>query len=248
MDQVEIIDGYCTPGTERELQIHADDLQAALRGAGVSRAVIAPQDREICVDNVTGNDRILSLAARYDGWFIPACTINPWYGDAGIRELRRAVARGSRMLVLSPALQGFILSDEVTDPLIAAAGELRIAVYVHTGPHSSAAPTQLALVAARHPDVQFIMGHCGSTDYAHDMPAVLALGLNNLWYEISLVRPWAVARYGQLMGDDRLIFASSAPRNDPATELNLLNIHWPIREHPGTYANNLRRLLAGGAA
>ena len=115
--------------------------------------------------------------------------MNPWFGESACRELRRAVAEGAKMLVLAPALQGFCFGDDLPDDLLAVAAELRVPVYVHTGPHAFGAPTQLLLAAAEHPGVRFILGHCGSTDFAGDMPALIRSASENLWFELSLVRP-----------------------------------------------------------
>ena len=146
-------------------------------------------------------------------------------------------------LVLAPAPQGFCLGDDVADEMIQTAGELEIPVYVHTGPHSFSAPTQLVLVAARHPETRFIMGHCGSTDYAHDMPAVIKAGVDNVWFETSLARPWAAAAYVKTAGRLRMIFGSSAPRNDPFYELQQLDQFLPVSEYPDIYGGNLAKLL-----
>jgi len=238
-----IIDTYCTPGTERETLLAPEELLGEMDRAGIHQALIAPEDGEIAVENRAGNDRILEMAGRSNGRFLPACTVNPWFGEAGCSEFRRAVRAGARMLVLAPALQGFCLGDVVTNPLLTAAAELRVPVYVHTGPHSSSAPTQLVLLALEHPGARFILGHFGSTDYAHDMPFVLQTAPANVWFETSLARPWAVAAYVKMVDESRLIFGSSAPRGDPAYELEHLDTFWPVAEHPGTYGGNLARLI-----
>jgi len=238
-----IVDGYTTPGTERETVLDLRDLLQAMDHAGVRRAVIAPQDREIAVDNTRGNDRMIKWAATASDRLIPACTANPWFGPAAVKELRRAVSAGARILVLAPALQGFILSDELSDDLLNEAAGMNLPVYIHTGPHSPAGPTQLALLAQRLPRVRFILGHGGSTDYAHDMPSVLGMKLANVWLELSFVRPWAVGGYARMMDEGKLIFGSSCPRNDMGFELSQFNQHWPIAEHPGTYGDNLLKLI-----
>ena len=240
----EIVDCYCTPGTERETAFAPEALLEQMNAAGIARAVIAPEDREIAVGNAAGNDRILQMAGRFPDRFFPACTVNPWFGRAGCDELRRAIRAGAKMLVLAPALQGFCLGDELADDLLRTAAELCVPVYVHTGPHSASAPTQLVLLAARHPQTRFILGHCGSTDYASDMRAVMEAPQENVWYETSLARPGAVAGYGKTAGSSKLIFGSSAPRHDPAFELKFLDQLWPIAEHADTYGGNLLRLLS----
>jgi uncharacterized protein len=239
----EIIDAYCTPGTERETQLASADLLLQMDAAGIARALIAPDDREIAVDNRSGNARIRQLAAESGGRFLPACTVNPWYGRKGMGELRRAVDEGAVVLVLSPELQGFCLTDAVADDLLEAAAEVRIPVYVHTGSHSHAAPTQAVLVAARHLQTRFILGHCGATDYAYDMWPILKDPPENVWFELSLVRPWNAAAYVRQSNRERFMFGSAAPRNDPVFETAQFNAHLPIAEYPDVYGGNLVSLL-----
>lgn len=240
----QIVDAYCTPGTERETPLPPDDLLRMMDDAGIERAVIAPEDREMAVDNASGNARMIELAGRSTGRFVPACTVNPWRGQDGCGIVRDAVASGAKMLVLSPMLQGFVLTDELTDPVLELAGELRLPVYIHTGPHSTGAPTQVVLLVSRFPDTRFILGHCGSTDYADDMPAILDVAPPNVWFELSLVRPFAMSTYDGTVDEERLIFGTSAPRNVPAVELEHFNRNWPITDHPGTYGQNITALLA----
>lgn len=235
-----IIDGYTTLGAG----LARDALLRQMDQAGVARAVIAPEERELAVFNAEGNDRILVEAARAGGRFIPACGATPWRGREALAILDRAAADGARLLVFAPAVQGFMMTDPVVDPLLARAGELNLPVYVQTGPHSMGAPTQTGLAAQRHAGTRFILGHCGSTDHAWDMGAIARHHLGaNLYLETSLVRPWAVPRYLELAGEDRVIFGSGAPSNDPAFELAQLGSHLPVREHPGLYGENLRRLI-----
>jgi uncharacterized protein len=240
---IEILDGYCTLGTERETRFAPAELIRRMDRAGIARTVVAPDDREIAVNNALGNNRILQECRRAGGRFIPACTVNPWFGPAGCDELGRAAAAGARMLVLAPALQGYCLGDELMDDLLRLAGELPLPVYVHTGPHSASSPAQLALVAARHPQTTFILGHCGSTDYAYDMPPVIKAGMRNLYFETSFARPWAVGGYGKLASKNSLIFGSSAPRNDAGFELEFMKRYLPPAEFPDVYGGNLARLL-----
>ena len=240
----QIIDAYCTPGTQRDTLLAPEDLLEMMDEAGIARAVAAPEDREIAFENVAGNDRILRMCDRIGDRFIPACTVTPWSSSAGCEELRRVVGSGARMLVLAPALQGFCPTDPVAGELLLAAGELRVPVYVHTGPHSHGAPTQLVVLATQFPGTRFIMGHCGSTDYCHDMPAVFKAAPENVWFELSLVRPFTVSAYAGMVDHGRLIFGTAAPRNHPAFEVRQLAEYLPTAEHADLYGGNLGRLLS----
>jgi predicted TIM-barrel fold metal-dependent hydrolase len=238
------IDGYCTPGTERDSYLPVESLLSQMDDAGIHKAVIAPEDRELAVANAAGNDRILGIANSHRDRFVPACGINPWMGSAAVRELNRCAERGARLLVLAPAIQGFNPTDELCDDLIHAAGQLGMPVYVHTGPHGNGGPTQVVLVAEMHSDTKFIVGHCGSTDHAWDMPTIVKNHrLQNLWFELSFARPWVVPNYIELAGSSRFIWASSAPRNVPKFELEQLQRFVPRKDFPDVFGGNLAQLL-----
>jgi uncharacterized protein len=239
-----IVDGYCIPGTERDTGLSVDRLLETMDRAGIDRAVIAPEDREIVIHNREGNRRLAKLAGDHPDRFIAACSINPWQGQRGIELLGEAVAEGARMLILAPALQGFVLGDPIADGLLEEAVAQRVPVYVHTGPHSAATPSQLVLLAMRFPQVQFIMGHCGATDYSHDVGAVLKCDLSNLWYDISLARPWAAADLVKKGYGGRTIYSSGSPRNDTLVELAELERDLPRKSHPDLYGGNLMNLLS----
>lgn len=247
LPQVMIIDGYCTLGSERETQWTEADQLAAMDRAGVRRSLIAPEDREIAWRNREGNERIAHIAANTPDRFIPACSVNPWSGREGLDWLGEAAATGVRLLVLAPALQGFTLGDELSDPLLARALELRLAVYVHTGPQSASGPAQLALLAERFPEIRWIVGHCGVSDHSYDFWPLLAEGRPNLWFELSFIRPWVMPRLIPTGRRDRLIFGSSAPRNDLDFELSQFDHYLPVRDYPDVYGENLLQLLEGGS-
>jgi predicted TIM-barrel fold metal-dependent hydrolase len=239
-----IIDGYCTCGTQRDASLSAGELLKEMELANARRAVIAPEDHEIAVHNEAGNDRIARIAARSEGRLIAACAVSPWQGESAARILNTAIDAGAKMLVLSPSLQGFNPCDELVDPLMESASARNLPVYFHSGPHSTGAPTQIMLLAMRHPRTRIILAHCGSTDYSWDMPAVMELAQPNVWFELSFVRPWSIPGYAKLSDESRLIFASSSPRNDLRFELRQADRHWPIAEHVGTYGETLQRLLS----
>ena len=94
------IDGYCVLGTDREYGLTAEDLLRAMDGSGVEQAIIAPVDRCLAVHNRDGNTFLLQAAVAHPDRLLPACSVNPWYGDAATAELKRALGEGARMLVL----------------------------------------------------------------------------------------------------------------------------------------------------
>lgn len=236
-----IIDGYVTLGDG----LSRDDLIRQMDACGISRAVIGPKDHEFAVHNREGNER---LSAAADDRLIATCTVTPWQGDAAPDMLKDAVAGGAKLLVLAPSVQGFMVTDPIVDPLLEQAAALNVAVYVHTGPHSMGAPTQVMLAAQKHPQTRFILAHGGSTDHAWDMGAIVGHHMrDNLWLETSFVRPWAAPQYIKAAGADRVIYASAAPRTDMAFELNAFSQALAPSDHSGYYGQNLLQAIGEAA-
>src|SRR5581483_11821280 len=83
------IDGFCILGADREFDLTAEALLRDMDRSGVQQAVIAPVDRCLAVHNREGNACLLQTAAAHPSRLIPACSVNPWYGEAAKEELKR---------------------------------------------------------------------------------------------------------------------------------------------------------------
>lgn len=236
-----IIDGYCSVGVDREYDLTAEQLVRAMDAHEVEQAVIAPPDRWLAVRNREGNAAMLAAARNHAGRLMATCTANPWLGEEAAQEIRRAVGEGARMLVLCPPVQGFMLGDEITDPLVEAARELRIPVYVHTG-SVSASPFQLGLLAERYPAVDWIMGHAGRTDYWNDVPDAVKMA-PNVYLERSFSIPEIFLTQYAAVPEGRCIMASAAPLGRFDFEWREMRRSFPPDDHPGLFGENLRSLL-----
>ncbi len=243
------IDCYVTLGDERETIYSAQDLIRDMDEAGVDKAVIAPDDRSCAVDNRRGNDRMLGEASRFPGRLIPSCTVNPWFGADGVAEFDRAVDLGACMLVVNPTLQGFLINDDLADPLIGRAQERGIPVYVHTGPHLYGAPWQMVDCALRFPEANFIMGHAGATDFWNDVPAAGSFA-PNVYVEGSFARPFSFKNHVLAFGAERGIMGSSAPRNNLVFEWKYYRAELADPSYDAVFGGNLARILhlTGGGA
>jgi len=164
-----VIDGYCVIGQDREYDLNESALLAAMDAAMIDQAVIAPVDRYLSVKNRAGNDQILQAAKIQPDRFIPAVSVNPWYGQEACEELKRAINEGARMLVLHPFVQGYQANDELAWPVIEVAEDEKLPLYIHTGPPGNSTPWQIVDLAERFPQIDFIMGHCGATDFWNDV-------------------------------------------------------------------------------
>ena len=241
------IDGYCTLGVDREFDLTEADLLRAMDAAGVDRAVIAPVDRCMGVHNREGNDSMLRAAAAHPDRFIPAFSVNPWYGDEGAKELKRSIDAGARILVLHPLVQGYQANDELVWPILDELVELPVPVYVHTGPPGNSTPWQVVDLAERYGTVDFIMGHCGATDFWNDV-ITAGQAAPNVYLESSLARPFVFSDYMKALGAHRGIMGSYAPIDDLCFEWEQMRLELPPQEWGGVYGDNLRRLLREGGA
>jgi len=241
------VDACCTLGVDREYDLTADALLNAMDAARVDRAVIAPVDRHLAATNREGNDFILREAAAHPDRLIPACCVNPWYGEEAVGELRRSLAAGARVLVLHPFVQGFLANDELVWPVLDAAAQAAVPVYIHTGPPGNATPWMVVDLAERYPTVSFLMGHCGATDFWNDVvPAAQAAP--NVFLESSLARPFGFAAYIEELGAERGIVGSHAPLHDLEFEWGQMRAVLPPERWPGIYGDNLLRLLQPGGS
>ena len=114
-----------------------------------------------------------------------------------------------------------MLVDDVADAVLEAAGELELLIYVGTGTPAYSLPLQLTEVARRCPNLRFLMGHMGHTDFWIDsIPAALATP--NIFAEISYKQPHVIIAAVAALGPERVVYGSDAPFNAMRLELEKL--------------------------
>jgi len=245
MTKMITIDAYCVLGVDREYDLTEASLLRSMDDARVERAVIASPDRYLAVLNRQGNETLLDAASRHPTRFIPSCSVNPWFDADARAELRACAEQGARLLVLHPYVQGYSANDDLVWPLLEEADQFHLPVYIHTGPPGNATPWQVVDLAERFVEVDFIIGHCGATDFWNDMPFAAAAA-PNLYFESSLARPFQFARYVKSVGADRGIVGSFAPISGLRFEWEQMRRMLPPKEYPDVYGLNLKRLLDKG--
>jgi predicted TIM-barrel fold metal-dependent hydrolase len=152
----------------------------------VPSEAVAPRDRKLAISGSQRRHGIdHSLLFTLDGLFGDAdrhnqilaayvakdparlsgfATVNPREARAA-DDLRVAIrGYGLRGLKLHPWLQGFHPLDPSMQVIGETAAELGIPILFHDGTPPYSTPLQVAAFAARHPDVQVILGHAGLLD------------------------------------------------------------------------------------
>lgn len=193
------------------------------------------------------NDDVLRAIRRFPERAFGFVYLNPKHTQASIDELNRCVADGPMVGVKlwvaekcnSPAL----------DPIVRRAAELRAPIYQHTwlkitgNLPGESTPMDLAELARRHPDAQFICGHSGG-DWEVGIQAVRSC--QNVYVELS--GGDAVAGVTEMavreLGAERVLFGSDAGGRSFASQLGkVTGASVPETAKRLILVGNLRRLL-----
>jgi predicted TIM-barrel fold metal-dependent hydrolase len=238
-------DAHVRIGTNRDSALTAEQLLATMDRVGIDRAMIAPSEGQIAYDNRAGNEATAAAARDSGGRLVPYAVATPWRSDA-VDELDRARDAGARALAVDSSLQGFDLLDGLLEPLLDFAAESGWLVYLRTGTPPGHLPMPAALVALRHPHLNFIMGRSGATDFWIDAAPALRHAAN-LFGDTSYA-PWDTvlsefARDPEI-GAGRLVFSTDLPYATAVGEVKRI-VDWPIpdAERAAVFGSTLERLL-----
>lgn len=138
--------------------------------------------------------------------------------------------------------------DPLIDPLIRVARDHGVPVYAHTGTPVHALPLQLAELACRFPEVPFIMGRSGRTDFRGDAPTALDLA-PNLYADTS--HDYGVTGLTNMyrtLGAARMIFCSDHPYALRVEGLHAVaGVQLPASERDLVLGGNLSGLLTSAS-
>jgi uncharacterized protein len=186
--------------------------------SGVEIAIARAVGAELAVHNRQGNDRVLKAHKRIRGM----ATVNPWFGDAAIDELKRCRDLGAVGLFLHPSRQGFMPSDAFITPLLEYTASVGWPVMFHTGTYVHSDILSLGEVARRYPATTFIAGFGGFTDMWFELPGIFA-EVPNLVLDSSMIWGDAIVELIQQDNVSRVLFGSAEPRNRYAVGLKMVN-------------------------
>jgi predicted TIM-barrel fold metal-dependent hydrolase len=149
---------------------------------GVDHAVVFPYGSLMDDSRLPAeNDELAAVCAASGGQMIPFCTVNPFRAEQSAAEFRRCVeVKGMRGLKLHPWLQGSPPNTGSVDQLCEMAAHWKVPVLFHDGTPSYSLPSQMALLARRHPATTIILGHCGLFEHWREAIAAMSFA-ENLW-------------------------------------------------------------------
>lgn len=239
-----IIDAHVQIGNGRYFQVEPEQVAEQMDRSGIDRALVSPIDREMAVYNREGNDRVIALTKRFPDRFLAYATANPWFEGAAVAELDRALKEGAAAVKFHPPLQGFMILESLIHPLIEVAARHRAPVYMHTGTPAYALPLQLTELALTYPEVTFIMGKNGKSDFWMDAVPALERA-TNIYGDTSHDFPErGMARLCKEIGPERLVFSSNHPVSRMALESDKVrDLKVAATEKAAILGGNMQRLL-----
>jgi hypothetical protein len=192
-------------------------------GAASLAELIAAQDAAgielICVKPPTDDppdNRWVHGLIKGNPRLIGQTIVNPRRGDEAVADLEEAVTVfGFKGLKLMPTVYGYPIESPVVDPVMRKAAQLGIPVTIHSG-GIHCMPSEIALLAARHPDVPIIMDHMGYRYYV-DQAIAAAKVLPNVYLGTATANnePGTVLRAMREVGPDRVVYGSNWPASYP---------------------------------
>ncbi|HEX7336744.1 MAG TPA: amidohydrolase family protein [Gemmatimonadales bacterium] len=136
-----------------------------------------------------GNDFLLELQRAHPARIRGYCVINPNFQEHARRELARCLGAGMIGIKLAASRRA---SDPLLDPVCRIAAERRVPVLHHIWQHrrrdyagqEASDAKELGVLAARHPEVNFLLAHIGGGgDWIHSLAAVRELP--NIYVDLS---------------------------------------------------------------
>jgi predicted TIM-barrel fold metal-dependent hydrolase len=166
---------------------------------GVERAVVFTYDG-LLGPSPALNDSLARFAA--DERFVAFATVDPRRPDAAGEVERCVREHGMRGVKLHPWLQGFSPHGEFMDALC----ELGLPILFHDGTPPYSAPLQIAVLARRHANTAFVLGHGGLHDLWRE--AAAAAELPNVHVCMCATPPYAMRRLVERVPLERLLFGT----------------------------------------
>ena len=257
-----IRDGAKTFGTGL-MDIGLDE-RAALYRDQQMMAVIFDVDYESASGLRSSNDDVAAAVARYPDLFIGFGTVDPWKGEAAVREIRRSIGDlGLKGLKFQQITQKFDPSDRHFYPLYETIAELGVPVIFHMGTTAIGAgspggrgyrleygrPILIDGVAADFPKLTIIGAHPGWP--WHDELLAVARHKGNVYIDLSgwapKYFPPSVVQYANTLLQDKVLFGTDFPMLTPdrwLKEFEELPFKPEVRQK--ILLENARRLLKLG--
>ena len=116
----------------------------------------------LCGTGSHDNENVANAYTKYKERVLPIVYTNPCEGKDAVEKIYNYVNRKNfRGIKLNPLKDAYVADSEILDPIMEAAEELNIPVFIHCGHPPYSLPWSIALLAERFPNVKVVMIHMG---------------------------------------------------------------------------------------
>lgn len=196
------------------------------------------------------DDNFLTAQAMeaYPNRFWSLVFANPLEGEKSVQEIYDLVQnKGFSGIKLNPLRHAYVADAECLDPIMEAARELHIPVFIHSGHAPYALPWSIALLAERFPDINIVMIHMGHGHGVYiDAALKMARRYSNLYLEMSgMPMNSKIKEAYKTVGNDRIFFGTDAPFHHPTIEMQkVITSGLSEKEIENVFYNNLQKFMA----
>lgn len=194
-------------------------------------------------------DNTTAKAARdqYPERFIPLYYANPHRGAQDVQDLYHYIRQeGFAGVKLNPLRHAYVADDDMLDPLMKAAAELAVPVFIHCGHAPYSLPWSIALLAERFPSVPVVMLHMGHGHGVYiDASLKMARRYANLYLEMSgMPMQSKIKEAYETVGKERIMFGTDAPFHHPSIEIQkVLTANLSEAAQQAVFYDNAARLM-----
>ncbi|MFO7941246.1 MAG: amidohydrolase family protein [Bacillota bacterium] len=216
-----------------DVGVTADELVSQMDEHGVQSAVISSLE----------NDSVLEAVRRFPERLIPLVWVNPTEGNSAVDAANGYIEKGFRGIKLHPLVHAFRADEPVVDDTVEVARRRSVSVHIHSGHPPFSLPWSIGALAARNPDVDFVMIHMGHGHGVYIQAAIdVARDNPNIYLETSGMPMHTKIREAyRTVGADRVMFGTDAPFHHHSVEMQKVRVS-------GLDESELRRVFAENVA
>lgn len=213
--------------------------------AGIDQAIVMTYcDAPLGHAHYNPLDYVHDAVKKYPERLLGFARLNPGADEAEALLEEAVLQRGFRGLKLHPFGYRIPSDDECTLKLLRCAARLNVPALFHCGDEEYTLPLQLERAAQACPETAIIFGHMGGYFHVRDAIAV-ARCCPNVYLETSATPHVSLIREAiDLLGADRVIYASDGPGCDPTIELKKVEmIGLSEAQRQRIFSANILRLM-----
>lgn len=201
----------------------------------------------LCGTGSHDNDEVTKAYKQYSNRIIPIVYTNPYEENIAVEKIYNYVkGEGFKGIKLSPLKDAYVADSEILDPIMEAAEELNIPVFIHCGHPPYSLPWSIALLRERFPKVKVVMIHMGHGHGVYiDASLKMAKRYKNIYLEMSGMPMESKIREAyETVGKDRILFGTDAPFHHPSIEIQkVLKCGLDDKALEDIFYNNINKLF-----